>query len=104
MYNHTLPVSVFVTLLFFLSSASLSLSLSHFGCLSVSGIVSHCLVLSLFVSPSSTTLTKACEGGKDESDGDRGGSKEKEEMGFFFPLIFFPFCSINSSRVSSAEP
>lgn len=88
MYNHTLPVSVFVTLLFFLSSASLSLS--HFGCLSVSGIVSHCLVLSLFVSPSSTTLTKACEGGKDESDGDRGGSKEKEEMGFFSPH-FFPF-------------
>lgn len=88
MYNHTLPVSVFVTLLFSLSSASLSLS--HFGCLSVSGIVSHCLVLSLFVSPSSTTLTKACEGGKDESDGDRGGSKEKEEMGFFSPH-FFPF-------------
>lgn len=85
--SHTACVCVCHTA-FFLSSASLSLSLSHFGCLSVSGIVSHCLVLSLFVSPSSTTLTKACEGGKDESDGDRGGSKEKEEMGFFFPSFF----------------
>lgn len=89
MYNHTLSVSVFVTLLFFSLLSPLPLSLSHFGCLSVSGIVSHCLVLSLFVSPSSMTLTKACEGGKDESDGDRGGSKEKEEMGFFFSPHFF---------------
>lgn len=87
MYNHTLPVSVCHTAFFSLLSP-LPLSLSHFGCLSVSGIVSHCLVLSLFVSPSSMTLTKACEGGKDESDGDRGGSKEKEEMGFFFPSFF----------------
>lgn len=86
MYNHTLPVSVFVTLLFFLSSASLSLS--HFGCLSVSGIVSHCLVLSLFVSPSSTTLTKACEGGERRERRRQRGEQREGGDGIFFPSFF----------------